>query len=50
MKSTLHIYQHEIQAYLGSTPVLTFERKYRTKHNSVYVIKYNTNNDCDNDN
>jgi len=37
---TLHIFQNEIQAYLGSTPVINFERKYRTRHKSPYVINY----------
>lgn len=37
---TLHIYQHTIAGYLGSTPVLNFERKYQQQHKSCYVIDY----------
>jgi transcriptional regulator with XRE-family HTH domain len=37
---TLHIYQHKIDCYLGSTCVLHLERKYQEPHKSYYVINY----------
>jgi hypothetical protein len=37
---TLHIYQQKIQAYLGSTLVLTLDRKYYKRQGSYYVIRY----------
>lgn len=37
---TLHIYQHKIEGYLGSTCVLKLERKYHEQHKSYYVIDY----------
>lgn len=37
---TLHLYQHQIEGYLGSSKVLSMERKYRKKQESRYVIDY----------
>jgi hypothetical protein len=37
---TLHIYQRNIDCYLGSTRVLSLERKYQEQHKSHYVINY----------
>lgn len=37
---TLHLYQHHIQAYLGSTPVLSFDRQYGKSYKSQFVINY----------
>lgn len=37
---TLHIYQHKILCYLGSTFIFRLERKYREQHQSHYVINY----------
>lgn len=38
--ATIHIYQNEIQIFLGSSFVFSFERKYLNKHDSRYVINY----------
>lgn len=37
---TLHIYQHKIDCYLGSSFVLSLDRRYQEAHKSSYVIDY----------
>jgi len=37
---TIHLYQHKMMAYLGSSKVLEIERKYKNKQSSRYVIDY----------
>ena len=37
---TLHIYQQQIEVYLGSTYLLAFDRKYYKQHGSYHVIDY----------
>ncbi|MBT7582935.1 MAG: IS21 family transposase, partial [Kordiimonadaceae bacterium] len=37
---TLHVYQHQIKAYLGNSLVFSFERKYLADRQSQYVINY----------
>lgn len=37
---TLHLYQNHIKAYLGSTFVFEFKRKYKNNSENVYVIDY----------
>lgn len=37
---TLHLYQHTIEGYLGSSQVISMERKYRHEQPTRYVIDY----------
>lgn len=37
---TLHLYQHSIEAYLGSSQVISIKRKYRHEQKTRYVIDY----------